>query len=99
MRAFLRTVVLGYFYCGLALGFIVWASYMWGLHAAVSAEVPMSERVRATLNIQPMVAPDVGARIIAWGPSLAIWPQRPTAHLPASGSAPGVLRQAAVSAA
>jgi hypothetical protein len=74
---FFRTIVFGYFCCGLALGFIVWASYVWGFQAAVSAEVPLGERLRATVNIQPMIALDTGTRIVAWGPSLAIWATTP----------------------
>ena len=34
MKAFLRTIVLGYFYCGIALGFVVWFSYIWGLQSS-----------------------------------------------------------------
>ena len=90
MRAFLRTIVVWYVYCGLALGFIVWASYVWGLNAAASAEVPMADRVKATWDIQTMVAPDVGARIIAWGPSLAIWASTPNGPSFGKWLAPGV---------
>src|SRR5262245_35232530 len=92
MKTFFRVIsVIGvwYFYGGLALGFIVWFSYIWGLHAAVSAEVPMAERLRATWNIQTMIAPDVGTRVIAWGPSLAIWTAAPSEQTFGTWLAPG----------
>jgi hypothetical protein len=82
--------VLWYFYCGLALGFIVWSSHMWGLHWNVSAEVPMDERLRTTLKIQPMVALDTGTRVIAWGPSLAIWASTPKGPSFNKWLAPGI---------
>ena len=89
MKAFLRTIVLGYFYCGIALGFVVWFSYIWGLQSAVSREVPMADRVKATWDIQTMVAPDVGTRVIAWGPSLAIWAAAPNEETFGKWLAPG----------
>ena len=89
MKTILRAIVVGYFYCGVALGLIVWFSYMWGLHAAASADVPMAERVRATLNIQPMVLLSSGTRTIAWGPSLAIWAATPNDHSFGKWLAPG----------
>jgi hypothetical protein len=89
MKTFLRMILVGYFYCGIALGFIVWLSYMWGLQAAVSADVPMAERARATWDIQPMVVLHTGTRIIAWGPSLAIWAAMPNDHSFGRWLAPG----------
>jgi hypothetical protein len=89
LRTFLRTVVLWYFYCGLVLGFIVWFSYMWGLHSNVPAEVPTDERLRATLRIQPMVALDTGTRVVGWGPSLAIWATTPNGYSFGKWLAPG----------
>jgi hypothetical protein len=90
MMTFLRTIVVWYFYCGLALGSVVWASYMWGFNAAASAEVPLAERLKATLNIQPMVAVETGTRVIAWGPSLAIWVSTPNGPSFGRWLAPGV---------
>ena len=89
MKTFFRALVVWYFYGGLALGFIVWLSYVWGLHSAVSAEVPMADRVKATWDIQTMVAPDVGARVVAWGPSLAIWVAAPDGQTFGKWLAPG----------
>ena len=89
MKAFLRTIALGYFYCGIALGFVVWASYVWGFQAAVSAEVPLGERLKATVNIQPMIALDTGTRVIAWAPSLAIWAAASNEETFAKWLAPG----------
>src|SRR5262245_66463203 len=86
---YLRTVVLWYFYCGLVLGFIVWVSYVWGFNSAVSAEVPAAERLKATLNIQPMIAPEIGTRVIAWGPSLVIWAWKPNGDSFGKWLAPG----------
>jgi len=89
MGRFLRTIVLWYFYSGLVLGFIVWVSYVWGFNAAVSADVPMAERLKAMLNIQPIIAPEIGTRVIAWGPSLAIWASTPNGDSFGKWLAPG----------
>jgi hypothetical protein len=89
MRAFLRAIVLGYFYCGIALGLIVWFSYMWGLNAAASADVPIAEHVKATLNVQPMVLLSSGTRTIAWGPSLWVWAATPNDNSFGKWLAPG----------
>jgi hypothetical protein len=77
MKAFLRAIVVGYFYCGLALGFVLWASYMWGVQQAVSADLPTAYRLKAAVEVQPKIALDIGARVVAWGPSLAIWVSAP----------------------
>lgn len=89
MKTLLRTILAGYFYCGFGFGFIMWLSHMWGLQAAVSAEVPMAERLKATWDIQPMVVLSTGLRIIAWGPSLAIWATTPSDHSFGKWLAPG----------
>src|SRR5262245_49997815 len=89
MGTLLRRIVVWYFCCGLVLGFIVWVSYVWGFNAAVSADVPMPERVKATVNIQPMIAPEIGTRVIAWGPSLAIWAAKPNGSSFGRWLAPG----------
>ncbi len=89
MQTFLRTIVVWYIRCGLALGFLVWFSYMWGLQSAVSADVPMAERLKATWNIQPMVVLQTGTRIIAWGPSLALWAAAPNDNSFGKWLAPG----------
>jgi hypothetical protein len=89
MKTFFRVIVVWYFYGGLAFGFIVWLSYVWGLHSAVSAEVPIAGRVKATWDIQTIVAPDVGTRVIAWGPSLAIWVAAPNGQTFGKWLAPG----------
>lgn len=89
MKIFVRTVVVAYLYFGIALGFIMWLSYMWGLQSAVSADVPIAERVKATWDIQPLVVLHTGTRIIAWGPSLAIWAAMPNDHSFGRWLAPG----------
>jgi hypothetical protein len=89
MKILFRVIAVWYFYGGLALGFIVWFSYMWGVQFAASAEVPMAERVKAAWSIQTMIAPDVGTRVIAWGPSLAIWVAAPNEQPFGKWLAPG----------
>jgi hypothetical protein len=60
----------GYIAIGVALGVILWGSYVWPFAFGQMSDRPIGSRLAAIYQIQPYCAEPAAWRVLLWAPSL-----------------------------